>query len=569
MQDAVPPGLQPPGLGQSFGSAFAQLAGRGAGPQGPSSWDLAWEAAAAALASRTPAGVVRPGGLQMPAASAAGRPASSSFPPGPNEVALPGHVGGGGGGAGMMRRFVESRGPAAAAAGMPSASSSSHVMRSEEPQEEDAEEDDLMSVEGASSSAAVSAPIAVGSSRPPRTPPLPIDLGPSAAAAAAAAVAATRTLHQDSGPRPAMGGRHVDLQLLLPAAAAAAVHGSSRPLGQALVDPQASGLSAHSAAQAAVSIVGQAAASIVGQEVPCLVKLKLWSIDPASPMHPVEQKHSRLSLHHVVLCSEMGAHISPCGRYLAACVACRCAPHLFLASWRPGWTDLIDALPACRPQPSLYSGAPADGSFAHAASPGGPHGAGAAAGSPYRGVVVGSHPPPAMEPASREHPLGSSPGAARAPAAAPLSNLVYELRVISLDPCTLGRVLSARPIRAAHCLTSIQFSPTGEHLLLAYGRRHLSLLRSLVAEERGSLLPVHTVLEVCRTKDLEVVRELPSTEDEVNVACFSPRPGGGLCYGTKEGRLRLLRASKAPPEQEMPLGLISEDLSEYMSSEDD
>jgi len=32
---------------------------------------------------------------------------------------------------------------------------------------------------------------------------------------------------------------------------------------------------------------------------------------------------------------------------------------------------------------------------------------------------------------------------------------------------------------------------------------------------------------------MELVRVLPSAEDEVNVACFHPFPGGGLVYGTK------------------------------------
>jgi hypothetical protein len=35
---------------------------------------------------------------------------------------------------------------------------------------------------------------------------------------------------------------------------------------------------------------------------------------------------------------------------------------------------------------------------------------------------------------------------------------------------------------------------------------------------------------------MELVRVLPSAEDEVNVACFHPSPGGGLVYGTKVGR---------------------------------
>ena len=32
---------------------------------------------------------------------------------------------------------------------------------------------------------------------------------------------------------------------------------------------------------------------------------------------------------------------------------------------------------------------------------------------------------------------------------------------------------------------------------------------------------------------MELVKVLPSAEDEVNVACFHPSVGGGLVYGTK------------------------------------
>jgi activator-of-BECN1-regulated-autophagy protein 1 len=79
-------------------------------------------------------------------------------------------------------------------------------------------------------------------------------------------------------------------------------------------------------------------------------------------------------------------------------------------------------------------------------------------------------------------------------------------------------------VRAAHCLTSIQFSPTSEHVLLAYGRRHSSLL--LLVADGGSCVTVHTILEVYRISDMNLVRVLPSAEDEVNVACFHPSPGG-------------------------------------------
>ncbi|KAK8690367.1 hypothetical protein V6N13_073901 [Hibiscus sabdariffa] len=38
---------------------------------------------------------------------------------------------------------------------------------------------------------------------------------------------------------------------------------------------------------------------------------------------------------------------------------------------------------------------------------------------------------------------------------------------------------------------------------------------------------------VYRVSDIELVRVLPSVEDEVKVACFHPSVGGGLIYGTK------------------------------------
>lgn len=54
---------------------------------------------------------------------------------------------------------------------------------------------------------------------------------------------------------------------------------------------------------------------------------------------------------------------------------------------------------------------------------------------------------------------------------------------------------------------------------------------------------------------MKIVRVVPSAEDEVNCACFHPAVGGGLAYGTKEGRLRIVthdrfvgeRDDKPPP----------------------
>lgn len=41
----------------------------------------------------------------------------------------------------------------------------------------------------------------------------------------------------------------------------------------------------------------------------------------------------------------------------------------------------------------------------------------------------------------------------------------------------------------------MQFSPTSEHLLLAYGRRHNTLLKSVVVDGETAV-PIYTILEV-------------------------------------------------------------------------
>ncbi|KAK9287832.1 hypothetical protein L1049_016274 [Liquidambar formosana] len=214
-------------------------------------------------------------------------------------------------------------------------------------------------------------------------------------------------------------------------------------------------------------------AAAAAAELPCTVKLRIWTHDVKDPCAPLDAERCRLTIPHAVLCSEMGAHFSPCGRFLAACVACM-LPHL-------------------EADPGLQSQVHHD--------------------------VTGAGTSPTRHPISAHQ-------------------VMYELRIYSLEEATFGLVLASRAIRAAHCLTSIQFSPTSEHLLLAYGRRHSSLLKSVVIDGETTV-PIYTILEVYRVSDMELVRVLPSAEDEVNVACFHPSVGGGLVYGTKEGKLRI------------------------------
>ncbi|XP_051133188.1 uncharacterized protein LOC127252870 isoform X1 [Andrographis paniculata] len=227
------------------------------------------------------------------------------------------------------------------------------------------------------------------------------------------------------------------------------------------------------------SEVANSLAAAAAAELPCTVKLRIWSHDLKNPCAPLDTHRCRLTIPHAVLCSEMGAHFSPCGRFLAVCVAC--------------------ILPNIESDPGLNG-------QAH-------HDVTAASTSPTR------------------HPISAH-------------QVMYELRIYSLEEATFGFVLASRAIRAAHCLTSIQFSPTSEHLLLAYGRRHSSLLKSVVIDG-DSTVPIYTILEVYRVFDMELVRVLPSAEDEVNVACFHPSIGGGFVYGTKEGKLRILHCNES------------------------
>ncbi|KAG7532837.1 WD40-repeat-containing domain [Arabidopsis thaliana x Arabidopsis arenosa] len=228
----------------------------------------------------------------------------------------------------------------------------------------------------------------------------------------------------------------------------------------------------------ATSIAASAAAAAAAAELPCTVKLRVWSHDIKDPYAQLKSDRCLFTIPHAVLCSEMGAHFSPCGRYLAACVAC--------------------VFPHAEIDHGLQTQAQQDSGLAT---------------SPTR------------------HPVTAH-------------QVIYELRVYSLQKESFGSVLVSRAIRAAHCLTSIQFSPTSEHILLAYGRRHGSLLRSIVSDGEATS-HFFTVLEIYRVSDMELVRVLPSSDDEVNVACFHPSPGGGLVYGTKEGKLRIFQYNTA------------------------
>uniref|UniRef100_A0A0D3F3U5 Uncharacterized protein n=1 Tax=Oryza barthii TaxID=65489 RepID=A0A0D3F3U5_9ORYZ len=215
------------------------------------------------------------------------------------------------------------------------------------------------------------------------------------------------------------------------------VVGSLRGVGSSLLGPQIDEAEVHAASLGVGSELTTSLLAAGAAELPCTVKLRIWRHDIKDPCVTLEPEACRLTISHAVLCSEMGAHFSPCGRFLVACVAC-------LLPQTEG--DRGSQLPV-----------------------------------QYDSAGAGTSP--------TRHPL-------------PSHRVIYELRVYSLEEATFGKVLTSRAIRAAHCLTSIQFSPTSEHILLAYGRRHNSMLRSIVMDgETG--IPVYTILEEGKLRILQ------------------------------------------------------------------
>jgi hypothetical protein len=65
---------------------------------------------------------------------------------------------------------------------------------------------------------------------------------------------------------------------------------------------------------------------------------------------------------------------------------------------------------------------------------------------------------------------------------------------MSLEASSMGQLLAACSIAAADSVTCVQVSPTGQHVLLAYGRRSKQL--SCLVDGQGSYEVWHTVLQV-------------------------------------------------------------------------
>ena len=408
------------------------------------------------------------------------------------------------------------------------------------------------------------------------------ELGNQSQSAAAAAAAVVPTTIYQSHPLPASMvpiGREVPFPALLPTIAAHHHHqqqqahqqqqqqqahatelphqaGTMRPGGR-LRAPTADDFITQLATAYNTSLW-----NLIGEEQPPRVRLRLWNFDCSKPAAEFDEGFGvRLEMQDAVLCSEMGVHFSPCGKYLAATMACRLGPRLHTTSSSSSSNTTRIPTPAAVAAVTERLSVAADQLYAAAQdhtismdwTP---------SQQQHEHHHHHHHEQPMAAPVHHHHhhyqqrrepstpPHRPPPAPTTAPRQPPTTNrVVFEVRVMSMDGSSFGEVVRARRVRAAHCLTSVQFSPTGEHILLAYGKKHSSLLRSLVVEE-GTLMPLHTILEVVSLRDMRLLRVLPSVEDEINAACFHPAPGGGLAYGTKEGRLRLVRARRNQFEED-------------------
>ena len=65
------------------------------------------------------------------------------------------------------------------------------------------------------------------------------------------------------------------------------------------------------------------------------MKLKVFSFDAARLGSTMTNAVPQIIIPDAVLCSEMGVHFSPCGRYLVACIACHVRSATISDSGRP------------------------------------------------------------------------------------------------------------------------------------------------------------------------------------------------------------------------------------------
>jgi len=108
----------------------------------------------------------------------------------------------------------------------------------------------------------------------------------------------------------------------------------------------------------------------------------------------------------------------------------------------------------------------------------------------------------------------------------------YKLAIFSLEDHNFGKVLKSRQLSKILALgvTSTKFSPSAAFAILGFGAR---------SSARSPTDP--SVANIYRISDMNLVTEIRSNQDDLNIALFHPLCGYGFIYGTRHGRIRRIQ----------------------------
>jgi len=120
------------------------------------------------------------------------------------------------------------------------------------------------------------------------------------------------------------------------------------------------------------------------------------------------------------------------------------------------------------------------------------------------------------------------------------SNQFGLIAIVSLEGASLGRTLCTSPIPQSAKITCIRFSCTCRYVLVGYGGRDTAL-RPNSQERLRRGLELYRFSETVAgppraSHTLELARDMTVTNDVLNAAEWQPTMGGSVLYGTDTGR---------------------------------
>jgi len=118
---------------------------------------------------------------------------------------------------------------------------------------------------------------------------------------------------------------------------------------------------------------------------------------------------------------------------------------------------------------------------------------------------------------------------------------IYKLVLVSLEPSRLGEVHSATTLSNSQAcgITSVKLSTTLHSVVVGYGGRWRPCVEAEGSTGESRVVLVFGYAD--NRRRMEELRCIMSRNEDANIACFHPRPGHGLIYGTRQGRLIAIR----------------------------